>query len=56
MNSTDFIVVRNDLQQCKVIETRLPDAAELPDGALLISINRFGSPPTTSPMPFSATS
>ena len=41
MNSTDFIVVRNDLQQCKVIETRLPDAAELPDGALLISINRF---------------
>jgi hypothetical protein len=41
MNSTDFIVVRNDLQQCKVIETRLPDAAELPDGVLLISINRF---------------
>jgi hypothetical protein len=41
MNSTDFIVLRNDLQQCKVIETRLPDAARLPDGALLISINRF---------------
>jgi len=41
MNSTDFIVLRNDLQQCKVIETRLPDAAQLPDGALLISINRF---------------
>src|SRR6202051_2988411 len=41
MNSTDFIVARNDLQQCKTIETRLPDAAQLPDGALLIKINRF---------------
>ena len=41
MNSTDFIVVRNDLQQCKAIETRPPDAAQLPDGALLIGINRF---------------
>src|SRR5271170_5192735 len=41
MNSTDFIVARNDLQQCKIIETRLPDAAQLPDGALLISIDRF---------------
>jgi hypothetical protein len=41
MNSTDFIVARNDLQQCKTIETRLPDAAELPDGALLIRIDRF---------------
>jgi hypothetical protein len=41
MNSTDFIVARNDLQQSKTIETRLPDAAQLPDGALLISINRF---------------
>ena len=41
MNSTDFIVARNDLQQCKTIETRLPDAAQLPDGALLIRIDRF---------------
>ena len=41
MNSTDFIVARNDLQQCKIIETRLADAAELPDGALLIRIDRF---------------
>src|SRR6202051_662540 len=41
MNSTDFIVARNDLQQCKTIETQLPDAAQLPDGALLIRINRF---------------
>jgi hypothetical protein len=41
MNSTDFIVERDDLQQCKVIETRLPDEARLPDGALLIRIDRF---------------
>jgi Protein of unknown function (DUF2855) len=41
MNSTDFIVARDDLQQCKTIETRLPDAAQLPDGALLIRIDRF---------------
>jgi Protein of unknown function (DUF2855) len=41
MNSTDFIVVRNDLQQCKTIETRLPDPAQLPSDALLIRIDRF---------------
>jgi hypothetical protein len=41
MNATDFIVARNDLQQCKIIETRLPDATELPDEALLIKIDRF---------------
>ena len=41
MNSTDFIVVRNDLQQCKIIETELPDAAALPADALLVKITRF---------------
>jgi Protein of unknown function (DUF2855) len=41
MNSTDFIVARNDLQQGKFIETRLPDAAALPDEALLVKIDRF---------------
>lgn len=41
MKSTDFIVARNDLQQCKIIETRLPDAAALPDDALLVRIDRF---------------
>ena len=39
MKSTDFIVARNDLQQCKFIETQLPDV--LPDEALLIKIDRF---------------
>ena len=41
MKSTDFIVARNDLQQCKFIETQLPDAADLPDEALLVKIDRF---------------
>ncbi|MDO9563867.1 MAG: DUF2855 family protein [Bradyrhizobium sp.] len=41
MKSTDFIVARDDLQQCKVIETELPDAAALPDDALLVRIERF---------------
>ncbi len=39
--STDFIVARNDLQQCKVIETKLPDAAALPDDALLVRVTSF---------------
>jgi Protein of unknown function (DUF2855) len=41
MTSTDFIVGRNDLQQCKAIETQLPDAATLPDEALLVKVTRF---------------
>ena len=41
MKSTDFIVARNDLPHCKLIETRLPDIAALPDGTLLIGIDRF---------------
>jgi Protein of unknown function (DUF2855) len=41
MKSTDFIVARNDLQQCKSIETELPEAAALASGALLIKIDRF---------------
>jgi hypothetical protein len=41
MQATEFIVARNDLQQCQVIETQLPDAAALPDDALLVKITRF---------------
>jgi hypothetical protein len=41
MKSTDFIVARDDLQQCKLIETQLPDAAALPDDALLVKVDRF---------------
>ena len=42
MQATDFIVARNDLQQCKSIETQLPDAAGLPDDALRVKVTRFG--------------
>ena len=41
MQAIDFVVARNDLQQCKVIETQLPDAAALPDDALLLKVTRF---------------
>ncbi|MCC8942229.1 DUF2855 family protein [Bradyrhizobium sp. Arg68] len=41
MNSADFIVVRNDLPQSKIIETQLPDAAALPADALLVKVVRF---------------
>jgi hypothetical protein len=41
MTSTDFVVARDDLQQCKLIEIELPDAADLPDGALLVKVTRF---------------
>jgi Protein of unknown function (DUF2855) len=41
MQSSDFVVMRNDLQQCKFINTQLPDAAALPDDALLIKVDRF---------------
>ena len=41
MKSTDFIVARDDLQQCKFVESQLPDAAALPNDALLVKVDRF---------------
>jgi len=41
MTSTDFVVARNDLEQCKLIETTIPDAAALPADALLVKVERF---------------
>lgn len=41
MKSSDFIVIRDDLQHCKVIETQLPDPAALPPDALLVKVTRF---------------
>jgi hypothetical protein len=41
MKSTDFVVARDDLQQCKTIETQLPDADALPADALLVKVDRF---------------
>ena len=45
MKSLDFVVRRNDLQQCKFVEMSLPDAAALLDDALLVKIDRFGTHP-----------
>src|SRR5271154_2156488 len=41
MNSTDFIVARDAFQECKFIETNLPEANSLPDEALLVKVDRF---------------
>ena len=41
MQSTEFVVARNDLQQCRIIETRPPEATALPDEALLVKVTRF---------------
>ncbi|MCA6106003.1 DUF2855 family protein [Bradyrhizobium cenepequi] len=41
MTSTDFVVARNDLKQCKFIERALPDAATLPSETLLIKVTSF---------------
>ena len=41
MKSTEFVVARHDLQQCKVIEVELPDATSLPEEGLLVKIDRF---------------
>ena len=41
MKPTDFVVARDDLQQCKSIETHLPDADVLPADALLVKVDRF---------------
>lgn len=41
MRTTDFVVARHDLRQCRVIETRLPDADALPADALLVRVDRF---------------
>ncbi len=41
MKATDFVVARDNLEQSKLIETQLPDGATLPDGALLVRVDRF---------------
>ncbi len=40
MKSTDFVVARHDLQQCKFIDVEIDDA-RLPEDALLIKVDRF---------------
>jgi len=41
MTSTDFIVARDDLKQCRTIETQIPDADALPADSLLVRVDRF---------------
>ncbi|MCA1453130.1 DUF2855 family protein [Bradyrhizobium sp. BRP22] len=41
MTSTDFVVARNDLNQCKFIERTLPDVAALPSEILLTKVTSF---------------
>jgi hypothetical protein len=41
MQATDFVVAKNDLRQCRVIETHLADASVLPAEALLVKVDRF---------------
>lgn len=40
-SSTEFVVARDDLQQCTFVDTALPDAAALPEDALLVKVDRF---------------
>jgi hypothetical protein len=41
MNCTAFVVARDDLEQCKIIETQLPNALALPGDSLLVNVDRF---------------
>jgi hypothetical protein len=41
MKSSNFVVARNDLQQCKFVKVHLPEATSLPDDALLVRVTRF---------------
>ena len=41
MTSIDFVVAKNDLDQCKVVTTELPGADALPTDALLLKVDRF---------------
>jgi hypothetical protein len=41
MQAADFIVARGDFRQCRLIETRLPDAGTLPGDTLLVKVDRF---------------
>ncbi len=40
-SSTQFVVDRNDLAKCKVIETPLPGVTQLPEDGLLVKVDRF---------------
>jgi hypothetical protein len=41
MNSSDFIVARDELARCKFIERSIPSTTELPAETLLVKVDRF---------------
>jgi Protein of unknown function (DUF2855) len=41
MQATEFVVAKNDLKQCRMIEARLADADALSSEALLVKVDRF---------------
>lgn len=41
MTSIDFVVAKDNLDQCKVVTTELPGADTLPPDALLVKVDRF---------------
>jgi hypothetical protein len=41
MQAAEFVVARHDLQQCELIETKLPDADALDSETLLVRVDRF---------------
>src|SRR5438046_912667 len=41
MTTIDFVVAKDDIDQCKMIATELPGADALPPDALLIKVDRF---------------
>jgi hypothetical protein len=40
-SSTDFVVARDDFARCRFIQTSMASAADLPDDALLVKVDRF---------------
>jgi Protein of unknown function (DUF2855) len=41
MNLTALVVARDDLKQCKIVATELPDISRLPDETLVVKVDRF---------------
>src|SRR5256886_11535942 len=41
MTTIDFVVAKDDIDQCKMIATELPDADALPPDGLLVKVDRF---------------
>ena len=41
VNNQEFIVERENLRNCKFVATSLPDAGSLPDGQVLLKIDKF---------------